>query len=293
MSSLDDVYAVTIEDFMSTIGFKVARSSSKYLFYYSPFRSESSPSFIVDRSKSRWSDPGHSISIKERKKYKWHSLIDLVMELNKCDFKAAKNFILGANVKVDVSREPIVDLPSIEVVSDNDLNDSYLIRYIKSRRIDIDLAKVYCRQVGVIFPQSKKNSVKEYFYVGFKNDKGGWELRSSGMKISTSPKYYTKFEGDNDSVCMFEGFFDFLSALTFYRLERFAITTIVLNSLVNLPYLTPFLSTKKNYLFWDNDESADNKIELLKEENIEFKDLRKTIYPEYNDFNDMLTNKKK
>jgi len=280
---------IAIEDYLSTIGMKSSRSSSKYEFFSSPFRLENHASFLVNKLTNRWQDPGYEVTLESRKPYKWHSLIDLVMELNKCSLSQAKDIILGSEANDGKPRVKVPNIPSIEIVSEDILTDTYLTQYLKRRRIDLGLARLYCKQIGVRFPNSKKDSEKVYSYIGFQNDKKGWELRSSGMKISSTPKYFTRLEG-GENFYVFEGFFDFLSALMYYRRDKLDATIIILNSLVNLDYLTSSLSKKQNYLFFDNDEAADKKLNLLKD--IPHTDLRKTLYPEYNDFNDFICGKK-
>jgi hypothetical protein len=50
--------------------------------------------------------------------------------------------------------------------------------------------------------------------LGFKNDSGGYELRSEFFKGSNSPKDITAFKNRGKKVAAFEGFFDFLSFIS-------------------------------------------------------------------------------
>ena len=52
------------------------------------------------------------------------------------------------------------------------------------------------------------------FAVGFRNDAGGWELRSARFKGGSSPKHITTIDNRSDTVIAFEGFMDFLAYLS-------------------------------------------------------------------------------
>lgn len=51
--------------------------------------------------------------------------------------------------------------------------------------------------------------------MGFKNDSEGYELRNEFFKGSSSPKDITSFKNEGKKVAVFEGFFDFLSFISF------------------------------------------------------------------------------
>ena len=190
--------------------------------------------------------------------------------------------------------------PGIEIVNLSPLKANVLVNYLKGRNVDIDLARMYCEQATVRFPLGR-NPDREYIYISFRNDKGGYELRNHYKakfgKRSTSPKYFTRFQGDPNTYNLFEGFIDFLSMLTKYKRQKFKNTTVVLNSLVNIAYLYETLKkNEENNLFLDNDEAADkyiwkgdkkSRIVSLKDQGIPYKD-RRDLFGKNNDINDAL-----
>lgn len=285
---------VDIKDYLLKIGCKPVTESNAYTKYFSPFRNESEPSFMVRNSDQRWSDCGYSpLHLDQsRRDKKWHGVLDLAMEVNACSAKEAANILLDGKYSTAEKTSVVDRPPSIEIVSEKDLTNRFLVRYLKSRRIDIDIARMYCRQVEVRF---HKHPDKTFSYIGFKNDKGAWELRSKNMKIGNSPKYYTKILGDQSKLTkntnVFEGFIDFLSALTYWRVSGLKNSTFILNSLVNMSYITGYLDrSDKNYMFLDNDNAADEKLEWLMKEGVVVDDMRH-IYSAHNDFNDFLCGK--
>ena len=126
-----------------------------------------------------------------------------------------------------------------------------MVSYLTGRGIDPAIARTYCREVRYTI------GGKEYFAVGFRNDAGGWELRSARFKGGSSPKHITTIDNRSDTVIAFEGFMDFLAYLSLKYPERLRIDAAVLNSVVNLPKAIPFLSRHPViHAFFDNDEAG-------------------------------------
>ena len=126
-----------------------------------------------------------------------------------------------------------------------------MVSYLTGRGIDPAIARTYCREVRYTI------GGKEYFAVGFRNDAGGWELRSARFKGGSSPKHITTIDNQSDTVIAFEGFMDFLAYLSLKYPERLRIDAAVLNSVVNLPKAVPFISRHPVIrTFFDNDEAG-------------------------------------
>jgi len=90
------------------------------------------------------------------------------------------------------------------------------------------------------------------------------------------------------SVDVYEGFFDFLSALTYNRLLRPVCTTIILNSTANLKQaLSAFDGAKEVNCYFDNDNAGRSSVAKLKALELPVKD-RSDLYAKHNDLNDML-----
>ena len=124
-----------------------------------------------------------------------------------------------------------------------------LVGYLSSRGIKPDIAFGYCREVHYAI------NGREYFAVGFRNNAGGWELRSERFKGGVSPKHIMTIDNRSDTVVVFEGFMDFLSYLSMKK--QFQTDAAVLNSVVNLPKAVPFLERHAMiHAFFDNDEAG-------------------------------------
>lgn len=134
-----------------------------------------------------------------------------------------------------------------------------LIGYLRERGIDPAVAGALCREVHYAVGE------RRFFAIGFRNDAGGWELRSPQFKGSSAPKSITTFDRHGDTALLFEGFFDLLSYLTLQHKATPTADTAVLNSVVNLPRALPFLARHTTiHAFLDNDEAGRLTLERLR-----------------------------
>ena len=135
-----------------------------------------------------------------------------------------------------------------------------MVSYLTGRGIDPAIARTYCREVRYTI------GGKEYFAVGFRNDAGGWELRSARFKGGSSPKHITTLDNGSDMAMAFEGFIDFLSYLSLKGNPSPSIDSIVLNSVTNLHKAVPFFSRHRVvHAFLDNDDAGQKALARLGE----------------------------
>ena len=267
---------------------KVVHDIGGRVYFYSPFRHEEVPSFTVSRRKNTFKDWG-----KDNTDPTSHgSIIDLVMALENKTFKdaiatIAHDYTIEMPPKFEVFEEKN-ELPGILVVDECKIKNKGLIEYIRGRNIDVDLCSLYCKELNVRFPYSKTNPDKLHRLIGFPNDSGGYEVRNDYLKLSTRPKHISTIAGAiNDEWMVFEGFFDFLSALQWYEVERLDRTAVVLNTLSFMGGLHAFMAENKmNWMYLDNDTAGQNAIGKMEVYGIPFTDC-KWVYDGYKDFNDM------
>ena len=224
-------------------------------WYHSPFREERTPSFRVDLQKNVWYDHGEGAG---------GTIIDLVCRLENCSVSEALRII--ANKAGDPSSFSFSPASSssasspaapIEILKIQGVQNKALLDYLASRRIRSQLPRKYIREVYY------RVAGKHYFSIGFRNDSGGWELRNKYMKGNAGGKDVTSITGADPAkrireVSIFEGFFDFLSALEYFG-RRPAGDTIVLNSLSMLDRALSHIKNGKYRqitLFLDNDPAG-------------------------------------
>ncbi len=243
----------------------------------SPFNpSERTPSFKINTQKNVWYDFAMG---------RGGSIIDLVMILNNCTFNKAIKMILNLkDITVKKLSKITTNTELSKITKIKYLSNLALVKYLQKRNINISLAKRYIKEVYFT------NNSKRYFALAFKNNSSNYEIRNEFFKGCIGSKDITTIQGiDNTKISIFEGFMDFLSALTFFDMVRFNGTVIILNSLSLLNRVVPLLKDKKIYLFLDNDTAGKRALELLRDSNLDLVNCSK-YYKDYKDFNDLLMN---
>ena len=245
MRTIQDIKLIPIRNFLAQRGIVPKQENTRYGFYLSPLREEQDASFKVDYVQNLWYDFGAG---------RGGSIIDLVMEVEKCNFRQAVERLRNNNLSVSnlVTSLTLHTSESIlKVLGDHPLRHPALISYLDSRAVDTTIAKKFCREVH--YSVGEHN----YFAIGFRNDYGGWELRSERFKGCSTPKHITTIDNGSDKALAFEGFMDFLSYLTIKRNDSPTCNIAVLNSVVNIQKAVPFLARHRSiYTFLDNDDAG-------------------------------------
>jgi hypothetical protein len=286
MSDLTTVKGIDLVQFLNERGYRWVHKSPKNTTYLSPFRTESNASFMVNNYHNTWVDRGDSDP-----KSNHGDIISLVMRIDNVSFTEALEVLGHTKIVPTRHQEPLEKKKEIELVSVSELTDPTLLSYITIKRgINVDLAKRYCKQVEYSFPNGKYPD-KTYISVGFENSLGGFELRNEVVKLSTDPKCFSVFKGEESECNIFEGFVNFLSYLTYFGIDSPRHTTYVLNGTGMINVLLPFLKEKKVNLYVDNDRGGNLVLSAISVAGIEYEDKR-VFYEYYNDTNDFLLSKK-
>ncbi|MCM1302333.1 MAG: toprim domain-containing protein [Bacteroides cellulosilyticus] len=245
MKTIQDIKSLPIRAYLAERGLHPTKDHPRYGLYFSPLREEHTPSFKVDYMQNLWYDFGLGVG---------GSIIDLVMRLERCDFTQAVRLLGGSERTAIPAPIPTLispTIPALRILSDMPLRHPALVGYLSSRGVDTAIATAYCREVHYAV------GGREYFAVGFRNNAGGWELRSERFKGCVSPKHITTIDNRFDIVVAFEGFMDFLSYLSMKYPGPLRNDAVVLNSVVNLPKAIPFLERHSTiHAFFDNDDTG-------------------------------------
>jgi hypothetical protein len=221
--------------------------------YHSPFRNEADPSFKVDYNKNLWFDFGSG---------EGGSIIDLVMKMEQCTLHEAMTSLeqYSPNRSFSFQWENHIPKPETKatVLKILPLTNGALSEYLRERKIDIETAKIHCREIGYSVGD------KHYFAVGFRNNSGGYELRNKYFKGCTS-KDITTTDKNANACLVFEGFLDYLSFLTLKGIRETQHSVAVLNSVANLPKAFGFIAPHKEvYAYFDNDTAGRQATQTLK-----------------------------
>lgn len=287
---------IQLEDFLRKLGYEPTKAGERCLWYLSPFREEKTPSFNVHVYKNVWYDHGigRGGNIIDLAKELYHTG-DLSTLLHKIELLAPP---IPAQ-KYSVQRKGYVKPESFQRVTFGKLSHPLLIEYLISRRIDYRLAAVICKEVHYYH-----NNIP-YYAIAFPNIRGGYEVRNVLFKGCIAPKDISIFLVDDNkvyyTVCVFEGFIDYLSYLTLCFQHQSVVeisgTTdiIVLNSVSLIGKALPLLS-KYDVIncYLDNDKSGKTTFETIKGAfaDKEVND-RSGDYSDYKDLNCFLMNRLK
>lgn len=271
----------SVEKALEKLGHFPNRTTEKEAWFLSPFRSEIQASFKVSRTKNRWYDHGEGIG---------GNVIDLVCKILKCSIKEALEFlsdsipinIIEQRYQWDTMAINIIPCANIKIIKFQDIMHPALIQYLNSRGISLMVANTYCKEVWYRFKET------QFFAIGLRNSKNGWELRNRLFKNSSSPKSFTYIQNNNKQLIILEGMFDLLALAT---LEPELLNTsdiMVLNSIAFVKDMKPYIHIyEQTLLYLDNDTAGTGATKYLMETNHKVIDKSDT-YKNHKDLNNYL-----
>ncbi|MCT1523863.1 toprim domain-containing protein [Sphingobacterium hotanense] len=267
-------------DYLSTLGHEPSKIRNNDFWYLSPLRDEKTPSFKINRKLNRWYDHGLG---------KGGNLIDFAILYHGCTVgELMENLNGNLSFQKPVFRQSIKEEEPenrIRVLDDFTLSSYALLRYLEQRRISIEIADRYCRELRY------ELNGKTYYGIGFKNDLGGFEIRNPYFKASSSPKGMTTLNNGAKEAAVFEGFTDFLSFRSIHKNEpedRFDF--VVLNSVSFFEKARPFMERHEAVrLYLDRDTAGQNYSRYALSLSEKYRD-ESHLYRNYKDFNDWAVN---
>lgn len=278
--SLNEAKEMDMVNYLSSLGHTPSKIKNHDFWYLSPLREEKTASFKIDRRINKWYDHGMG---------KGGNLIDFAILYYDCTIgelmQQLNDFISF--------HKPVLHHASLTsktenknlIVGDHKLSSYALLSYLNQRRIPIEIAILYCREVRY------KLNEKNYYGIGFKNDSGGWEIRTPYIKTSSSPKDTSSFKNGADEVSVFEGFMDFLSFRFLHKnLPENSQDFVVLNSISFFERARPFMETHSLIrLYLDRDVAGRNCTQRALSLSSQYRD-DSSLYQRFKDLNDWLVN---
>lgn len=278
--SVSEAKEIDIVHFLAGLGHEPAKIRNNDYWYHSPLRDEKTPSFKVNRRLNLWYDHGLG---------KGGNLVDFATLYHGCTVaellqNLSGNFSLHKPVSPRSFPKDEQE-KQIRILGDSVLSSTALLRYLQQRRIPIEIADRYCREVRY------ELNGKVYYGIGFRNDLGGFEIRNPYFKASSSPKGITSFNNNADEAIVFEGFTDFLSFKAIHQQDpedRFDF--VVLNSVSFFETARPFLEKHNTIrLYLDRDATGQNCSRYALSLSSNYKD-ESSLYQNHKDFNDWIVN---
>ena len=281
---IKEIKSIPLASFLSRLGHKPTARKGTRLWYKSPLRQEHTPSFKVETALNCWYDFGLG---------RGGNIIDLAAELYQTtDLRhilrcIADSYPVPSVPTIASSFAPRHSAPSMERFEVVPLEHRALVAYLQERGIPAHIARAKCKEAHYSV------NGRFYFAVAFENISGGWELRNRYFKGCRGRKDISYLpwarDGPSTECAVFEGFIDYLSALTLGIIS--GADAIILNSVVNVNKAVPSL---RNYTvincYLDNDNAGQTALAELTAIYGSIVIDRSTLYAEFNDLNDFLVN---
>ena len=292
------LHSISIIEIMAHYGKRLEHTRSG--LYYSPFRDERTPSFQIDEAKNTWYDYGTS---------EGGGLFDFVCKLagitrgEVYDWLASfRHMVPESEYKTVIAplmqRKPQASRIVIDSASHTFTKDK-LIEYALSRAVSKEVLAKYCEEVIYHIDSAPD---RKFFAIGFKNNSGGYVLRSSISKRCSSSDITTldsngqmSQEVTSDKVIVFEGFMDFLSWITDVKQQTPQYDCCILNSVSNVAKALPWIMEHSNIAaFMDNDQAGRETLQKIMDcasegaHDVCVYDMAR-LYEGYNDLNEKLS----
>ena len=293
------LHAISIIEIMAHYGKRLDHTRSG--LYFSPFREEMNPSFHISENKNTWFDYGTG---------EGGSLFDFVCKFAGISRSEVYDWLASFRNMVPESEYEAIITPILQrsqhtskIVIDStshNFTKTKLVEYAASRAVSKEILEKYCEEV-IYHVETAQD--RQFFAIGFKNNSGGYVLRSSISKKCSSSDITTldpngqmtdKITGNK--VLVFEGFMDFLSWMTDVKQITPDYDCCILNSVTNIGKALPWVMQHSNIAaFMDNDQAGKDTLQKIMESAQETADHdicvydMSRLYEGYNDLNDKLS----
>ncbi len=280
---IDALRQIALADFLTRLGHEPIRKRGNEWWYAAPYRTERTPSFRVNVDKQLWYDFGLG---------KGGDIFTLAGEfVHSNDFMEQVRFITEAGFVPLPQMEPrshktVEKKPVFEEMEIRPLSHRALLSYLEERGIAPAIAQRHCKEVH------SRLYGKRYFAIGFGNRSRGFELRNRFFKGCISPKDFSSFRQGSSRCHLYEGFMDWLSALTLGIGNEE--DSLVLNSVANVDKAIPALENYQEIVcHLDHDDAGRRTVEVLRKHFGERVIDHSGLYSGYKDLNEYLVAKQK
>lgn len=257
---------VSIRTVLESFQMFPAKENRKTAFYFALDREEKNPSLSVDFVKNKAFDFGTG---------KNYDVISIVQQIKKCSVSEALEYLETLDFSISEEVDKDLENKNYQILNVNKVEHPALIEYLKSRKV--------CEQKHLVKEVHYELNGKKQFGIGFYNNSEGIEIRNKYSKICLGKKDITLVFNQGCEICVFEGFFDFL---TFKNLENYISDYLILNSTAMLFKAEELL---KNYdkisLFLDNDSNGLTTKELIQKNYKNVEDCS-FLYRDFKDLNE-------
>jgi hypothetical protein len=290
--NVEQAKLIPLAEILHTINCQPVKVRADDIWYKSPFREENTAGFHIKPSGNVWYDHGigkggNSLD------FAMHHLASSGEDHNVADaLRWLSNMVKLPGKYSTPVKSNVVAAPGWILKRVEPLEDLALIRYAEKRGIPYEVAHAHFSKVYV----QNSHSGERMYALGFKNEDGGYELRNIYIKSCVAPKTITFKRGEvakPKAIHLFEGSFDYLSALERFPQYIKPYDSIILNSISCLEKAWPYLigyGYATLYSWMDNDLPGNNATKKITEfvksqDGLTHKPMN-GLYREFKDVND-------
>lgn len=184
---------------------------------------------------------------------KQYDVVSIVQELKQCTVSDALEYLEKFDFSFQKQKgnlnNPKEETKSYQILEVKEVSHPALIEYLKYRKLESqksELQEIHYEMNG-----------KNYFGLGFKNDSGGYEIRSSFSKICLGKKDITTIKNNSENLKVFEGFTDYLSFKILAQ-EKTPSDYLILNSVAMVHKASGIFGNYKSVeMYLDNDRAGE------------------------------------
>ena len=234
---------INIRTVLESFNLSPVKENRKTAFYFALDREEKIPSLSVDFVKNKAFDFGTGKS---------YDVISIVQQMNQCSVSEALKYLekFVFSVQKKFQNEEAKLQKEYKILNVREIQHPALIQYLKSR-------KVYEQKELVKEIEYEVNG-KKYFGIGFFNNSEGVEIRNNYSKMCLGKKDVTLVENQSSEICIFEGFFDYLTYRNLEKTNNSTCDFLILNSTAIIFKVEELLKEyDKISLFLDNDGNGE------------------------------------
>ena len=263
---------ISIKEVMESFSLFPSKEHPKTAYYYAINRQERTPSLLVNYVKNIAFDFGTG---------KQYDVVSIVQELKQCTVSDALEYLSRFDFfyKKPSVTEAFTAENTNQILEVKEVIHPALLDYLKSRKLESqksELQEIHYEMNG-----------KNYFGLGFKNDSGGYEIRSSFSKICLGKKDITTIKNNSENLKVFEGFTDYLS-LKILEPEKIPSDHLILNSVAMVHKASGLFGNYKSVeMYLDNDRAGEQCRDSILKIFPEADDRSNEYFP-HQDLNDFL-----
>jgi hypothetical protein len=279
--NIEQAKQISLPDILAKLGHQPVseKKGGRELWYRSPFREESDPSFHTSFLNGKWiwndfGDIGGTVIDFVMRHEGYTSVRDALDYLN-------RNFSLSGHRSTKPEPSPGPDLFSFQQQPDRaavenffenrelafleakPIKNAVIMSYLNGeRRIPANIAKRYLQEVRY----KHTTTGKEYFGFGMANQAGGWEVRAASSKYTFKTPLIARDitvipgqSSESRTAEIFEGMTDFLSYLVLTGNEQLPDDAIIMHSLSSYDRAAAHIRDKDYQqvrTFLDNDKAG-------------------------------------